>query len=66
MKFVNKRVYHLIFNCHLEPSKVMKFWATCKLSQGDYLQVKEKLFAPETVASLYVKIKEYQDNETLL
>ncbi|MEH2177227.1 hypothetical protein [Nostoc sp.] len=66
MKFVNKRVYHLIFNCHLEPSKVMKFWAACKLSEGEYLQVKEKLFAPETVASLYAKIKEYQDNETLL
>ncbi|QLE39518.1 hypothetical protein FD723_02685 [Nostoc sp. C052] len=66
MKFVNKQVYHLIFNCHLEPSKVMKFWAACKLSEGDYLQVKEKLFAPETVASLYAKIKEYQDNETLL
>ncbi|WP_414513539.1 hypothetical protein [Nostoc sp. PCC 9305] len=44
----------------------MKFWAACKLSEGHYLQVKEKLFALETVASLYAKIKEYQDNETLL
>ncbi|MBN3925294.1 hypothetical protein [Nostoc sp. NMS4] len=66
MKFVNKRVYHLIFNCHLEPSKVMKFWAACKLSKGDYLQIKEKLFAKETVASLYAKIKEYQDDEAIL
>ncbi|MEH1824145.1 MAG: hypothetical protein V7L22_02035 [Nostoc sp.] len=49
---------------HLEPSKVMKFWATCKISEGDYLQVKEKLFAKETVASLYAKIKEYQDDES--
>ncbi|QLE58389.1 hypothetical protein [Nostoc sp. TCL26-01] len=48
---------------HLEPSKVMKFWAACKLSEGDYLQVKEKLFAQETVASLYTKIKEYQDDD---
>ncbi|MEH2161435.1 MAG: hypothetical protein V7K38_10390 [Nostoc sp.] len=48
---------------HLEPSKVMKFWATCKLSESDYLQLKEKLFAKETVASLYAKIKEYQDND---
>ncbi|MDZ8187920.1 MAG: hypothetical protein RMX96_24105 [Nostoc sp. ChiSLP02] len=47
---------------HLEPSKVMKFWAACKLSEGDYLQVKEKLFAQETVSSLYAKIKEYQDD----
>ncbi|MDZ8070693.1 MAG: hypothetical protein RMY64_34640 [Nostoc sp. DedQUE08] len=49
---------------HLEPSKVMKFWAACKLSEGDYLQVKEKLFAKETVASLYAKIKEFQDDDS--
>ncbi|MBH8566013.1 hypothetical protein I8748_28275 [Nostoc sp. CENA67] len=49
---------------HLEPSKVMKFWAACKLSEGDYLQLKEKLFAQETVASLYDKIKEYQDKDS--
>ncbi len=46
---------------HLEPSKVMKFWAACKLGEGDYLQLKEKLFAQETVDSLYEKIKDYQD-----
>nr|MDZ8234949.1 hypothetical protein [Nostoc sp. ChiQUE02] len=46
---------------HLEPSKVMKFWAACKLDEGDYLQLQEKLFAEETVASLYAKVKEYQD-----
>jgi hypothetical protein len=46
---------------HLEPSKVLKFWAACNLGEGDYLQTKEKLFAEETVASLYTKIKEYQD-----
>ncbi len=46
---------------HLEPSKVMRFWANCKLGEGDYLQLKENLFASETVASLYTKIKEYQD-----
>ncbi|MCC5667471.1 hypothetical protein LC653_27205 [Nostoc sp. CHAB 5784] len=46
---------------HLEPSKVMKFWAACKLGEGDYLELKEKLFAEETVASLYAKVKEYQD-----
>ncbi|MGI8505159.1 MAG: hypothetical protein ACR2LR_29140 [Hassallia sp.] len=49
---------------HLEPSKVMKFWAACKLSETDYLQVKEKLFAQETVATLYAKIKEYQDGDS--
>lgn len=24
---------------HLEPSKVMKLWAACKLGEGDYLQL---------------------------
>lgn len=46
---------------HLEPSKVMKFWAACKLGEGDYLQVKENLFAQDNVDSLYEKIKVYQD-----
>ncbi|NMF62025.1 hypothetical protein DP113_04625 [Brasilonema octagenarum UFV-E1] len=48
---------------HLEPSKVMKFWAACKLGEGDYLQLKEKLFVQEDVDSLYEKIKAYQDDE---
>lgn len=48
---------------HLEPSKVMKFWAACKLGEGDYLQLKDKLFVQEDVDSLYDKIKAYQDNE---
>jgi hypothetical protein len=47
---------------HLEPSKVMKFCATCKLGQGNYLQLKDKLFAEETVDSLYFKIKEYENS----
>ncbi|MEA5618998.1 hypothetical protein VB711_14270 [Cronbergia sp. UHCC 0137] len=47
---------------HLEPAKVMKFWAACKLGEGDYLQLKESLFSEETVDSLYAKIKEYQES----
>ncbi|MEA5575112.1 hypothetical protein [Anabaena sp. UHCC 0451] len=47
---------------HLEPAKVMKFLATCKLGEGDYLQLKEALFSQETVDSLYEKIKEYQES----
>jgi hypothetical protein len=46
---------------HLEPSKVLKFWAACKLGEGDYLKQKDQLFDKETVASLYEKIKTYQD-----
>ena len=47
---------------HLEPGKVMKVWAACKLGEGDYLQLKEKLFSEETVDSLYEKIKQYQES----
>jgi len=47
---------------HLEPAKVMKFCAACKLGEGDYLQLKEKLFSEETVDSLYEKIKQYQES----
>jgi hypothetical protein len=48
---------------HLAPLKVLKFWVACNLGKGDYLQTKENLFAEETVASLYTKIQEYQDQE---
>ncbi len=46
---------------HLEPSKVVRFWAACKLGEGDYLKLKEQLFGEETVASLYEKVKAFQD-----
>ncbi|MEB3341752.1 hypothetical protein [Okeania sp.] len=35
----------------------MRFWSICKLGNGDYLNLKDKLFAGETVDSLYQKIK---------
>lgn len=65
LKVINEQenlqeVMQILFT-HLEPSKVMKFWASCKLSEGDYLQLKEKLFAQETVTSLYAKIQNFQD-----
>ncbi len=46
---------------HLEPSKVLKFWAACKLGDGNYLKLKEQIFEKETVASLYDKIRAFQD-----
>jgi len=38
----------------------MKNWSICKLGHGDYLELKDKLFAGETVDSLYEKIKAFQ------
>ncbi|MBW4635108.1 MAG: hypothetical protein KME30_25380 [Iphinoe sp. HA4291-MV1] len=52
----------LVLMTHLEPSKVLRFWASCRLGEGDYLKIKEQLFATETVASLYEKIKEYENS----
>ena len=46
---------------HLEPSKVLKFWAACKLGDCDYLKLKDQMFEKETVASLYDKIRAFQD-----
>ncbi|BDI20433.1 hypothetical protein ANSO36C_62350 [Nostoc cf. commune SO-36] len=57
-----QEVMQILFT-HLEPSKVMKFWAACKLGEGDYLQLKHKLFAQDNVDSLYEKIQAYQDIE---
>ncbi|MGB3532474.1 MAG: hypothetical protein WBA13_03045 [Microcoleaceae cyanobacterium] len=42
---------------NLSPSKVSRFWNICKLGSGDYSQLKDQLFAEETVDSLYEKIK---------
>ena len=52
--------FHVLM-AHLEPSKVIRFWAACQLSEGDYLKLKDQLFTNETVASLYEKVKVYQD-----
>jgi hypothetical protein len=48
---------------HLEPSKALRFWAACKLSEGDYLLLKEQLLGKETVTSLYDKVKAFQEKE---
>jgi hypothetical protein len=50
---------------HLEPSKVIKFWAACKLGEGNYLKLKDQMFEEETVVSLYEKIKTFQDDKHL-
>ena len=34
-----------ILIAHLEPAKVARFVAACKLGEGDYLKLKDKLFA---------------------
>lgn len=45
---------------HMEPLKVARFIAACKLGEGDYLKTKDTLFANETVDSLYAKIQAFE------
>jgi hypothetical protein len=46
----------------MEPSEVARFWAACNLRGGDYLKLKDELFAQESVDSLYAKIQEFQSS----
>lgn len=50
---------------HLDASKIMRFLAICNPENGDYLQLKDKLFEGETVDSLYEKIKALEDQEKI-
>lgn len=46
----------------LEPSKVLRFWAACSKSEPNYRNLKEQLFGTETVASLYDKVKAFENS----
>ena len=48
---------------NMEPSAVARFWAACNIGRGDYLKLKDELFAQESVASLYSKIQEFQESK---
>lgn len=45
---------------HMSPAKATRFWASWQVGEGDYLVLREQLFAKETVKSLYKKIEEFQ------
>ena len=49
-----------ILLCNMEPSTFARFWVACNLGKGDYLKLKDELFAQESVASSYSKILEFQ------
>ena len=44
----------------LGPSKVARLWAALQLGKGDYLSFRKTRFAGEDVASLYAKIKAFE------
>jgi len=46
---------------HLAPAKVARFWAAWPVGGGDYLAIRQRLFAGETVATLFEKMQQYQE-----
>ncbi|MBM3838178.1 MAG: hypothetical protein FJ398_09465 [Verrucomicrobia bacterium] len=48
---------------HLEPAKVAKFLAARPISGEDYLALRERIFAGETVDSLADKIRAFEQAE---
>lgn len=49
---------------NMEPSTFARFWIACNLGTGDYLKLKDELFAQESVASLSSKILEFQASKS--
>ena len=49
---------------HMSPAKATRFWASWQVGEGDYLVIREQLFAKETVKSLYKQIEEFQKKKT--
>jgi hypothetical protein len=48
---------------NMEPSQVARFWAACNIGSGDYLKLKDELFAQESVTSLYAKVEAFQQSK---
>lgn len=48
---------------HLSPAKVARFWAAWQVGGGNYLAIRERLFAEETVTTLFEKVQAYQRGE---
>jgi hypothetical protein len=45
---------------HMSPDKLARFWAIWQAGDGNYLTIREGLFADETVETLYPKIAEHE------
>lgn len=48
---------------HLSLAKVVRFWVTWQVGGGNYLAIREQLFAEETVTTLFEKVQAYQRGE---
>ena len=45
---------------HMSPAKATRFWVSWQVGEGNYLEIREQLFAKETVESLYNQIEKFQ------
>ena len=45
---------------HLEPEKVVRFWASWQVGKGDYLQMRQEIFQADDLDALYKKALAYQ------
>jgi hypothetical protein len=62
----DQQIIEEVFNVlieNLDTSTVMRFWKICNLENSNYSQIKEQLFAGETVDSLYDKIKAMEEEQ---
>jgi len=48
---------------HLTPAKFVRLLASWQVGKGDYLKIREQLFAEETVETLCEKVEAYQTNK---
>ena len=48
---------------HMSPAKIAHLWASWQIDKGDYLVIRERLFAEETVETLFEKVQRYQAGE---
>ena len=48
---------------HLSPAKVVRLWAAWQMGEGDYLALRAQLFEGESVATLFEKVRAYQQHE---
>jgi hypothetical protein len=47
----------------LSPAKVVRFLAAWQIGRGNYAAIRERLFADETVQTLYDKVRAYQGSK---
>lgn len=62
VRFAHRRLCLTVLMKHLGPSKTARFFAAWRQGVGDYLQIRDKLFAGETVDTLYDKILLFQQS----